>query len=337
MSSSLVEQSALESDDDTDGELDRLAEQDSQPLPSRSIFKVSIQSNQHTLAYLTLGSYENTKAIQDAMECKQFNLIYKILDKMPSNRKLSSVVNKDGQNLFQILFMNFDHSYFSDDKKLLDFIKMLRDRGVDLKVKDAKGRQIMHYVCESQSGRLIKLLQGNFEFDVNERDNEENTPFFLYFKKLQMSHDVHRMKNDEIFYKMVKEYGADLNALYPYGDIFRSIKETDEEEDQFLERMIDVRHSPEKAADPKKPAAKPTSYMCPLVFYYVLREAKRRAFEQRYDAIRYLVDLGANFKSRDSEGRDVYMLSVMRNHTKIFEYLVSLSEKAGIELDAVDN
>lgn len=337
MSSSLAEPSAPDSDEETDEELDRWAEQDRQPLPSRSIFKLSIESDQHTLAYLTLGSYENTKAIQDAMECKQFNLIYKILDKIPANRKLSSVVNKDSQNLFQTLFKNFDHNYFSDDKKLLEFIDMLKRRGVDLEVKDAKGQQIMHYVCESQSGRLIKLLREHFEFDVNERDNEQNTPFFLYFKKLQMSHDVQRMKTDEIFYKMVKEYGADLNALYPYGDAFRSIKETDGEEDQFLERMIDLKHCPEKAPDPEKQAAKPTSYMCPLVFYYVLRESQRRAFEQRYDAIRHLVDLGANFTSRDSEGRDVFMLSVMRNNTKIFEFVVSLSEKAGINLDAVDN
>ena len=78
---------------------------------------------------------------------------------------------------------------------------------------------------------------------------------------------------------MVKEYGADLNALYPYGDVFRSIKESDDEEDQFLERMIDVIHRPEKRADAKKAESKPTSYMCPLIFYYVLRETRRKAFD----------------------------------------------------------
>ena len=30
---------------------------------------------------------------------------------------------------------------------------------------------------------------------------------------------------------MLKDYGADINGLYPYGQIFRSIKETDSEED----------------------------------------------------------------------------------------------------------
>ena len=77
---------------------------------------------------------------------------------------------------------------------------------------------------------MIKLLLKNFKFDVNLRDNLYNTPFFLYFKKLQLAHDVNRLKYDEVFTSMLKDYGAEINGLYPYGDIFRSIKETDDEE-----------------------------------------------------------------------------------------------------------
>ena len=72
------------------------------------------------------------------------------------------------------------------------------------------------------------------------RDNDQNTPFFLYFKKLQLTHDVGRLKYDDIFTSMIKQYGADINALYPYADIFRSVKEKDSEEDQFILRMIDI-------------------------------------------------------------------------------------------------
>ena len=61
-------------------------------------------------------------------------------------------------------------------------------RGVDINIKDNKGRQIIHQVCESQNKRLIKLLLKHFKFDINLRDKEENTPFFLYFKKLQLTH-----------------------------------------------------------------------------------------------------------------------------------------------------
>ena len=183
MSSSLVDRRSEEDSDEEDEQLElmQLEKMDNDPWPSRSIFKVSIQNNQHTLAYLTLGRYENTKAIQDAIESKQFNLIYKILDKIPPHEKLNSVVNKDKQNLSQILFRNLDLRHYSDEEKLKDLMQLFQKRGVDLKVKDASGRQIIHYVCESQNKMLIELLM-KFNFDVNERDNQMNTPFFLYFK-----------------------------------------------------------------------------------------------------------------------------------------------------------
>jgi len=75
-----------------------------------------------------------------------------------------------------------------------------------------------------------------------------------------MNHDVHQLKMDDIFYKMVKEYGADLNALYPYDDVFRSIKEADQEEDQFAGRIIDILADPQKAPKKElKDVAKPKS------------------------------------------------------------------------------
>lgn len=134
---------------------------------------------------------------------------------------------------------------------------------------------------------------------------------------------------------MLKDYKADINALYPYGDIFRSISEHDPEEDQYVQRMIDIKEFPEKAADPKKPQAKVSSYMCPIVYYYILREGNLG--DQRYEAIKELVDRGSKFTVRDSEGRDAYMLGAIRNHFKILEYLFSLSEIAGKEGDAIDN
>ena len=99
--------------------------------------------------------------------------------------------------------------------------------------------------------------------------------------------------------------------------------------------MIDIKEFPEKAADPKKPQAKVSSYMCPIVYYYILREGNLG--DQRYEAIKELVDRGSKFTVRDSEGRDAYMLGAIRNHFKILEYLFSLSEIAGKEGDAIDN
>ena len=99
--------------------------------------------------------------------------------------------------------------------------------------------------------------------------------------------------------------------------------------------MIDIKESPEKAAHKDKPQAKATSYMCPIVYYYILREG--RGFDQRYEAIKELVDRGARFTVRDSEGRDAYMLTAIRNHYKILEYLFSISDIAGKEVDAIDN
>ena len=75
--------------------------------------------------------------------------------------------------------------------------------------------------------------------------------------------------------------------------------------------------------------------MCPIIFYYVLREG--HGFHNRFEGIKELVNLAAKFTDRDSEGRDFYMLSAIRNNSKILEYLFGLSEKAGKEVDSIDN
>ena len=57
-------------DSDSDSELDKWIERDSEPMISRSIFKVAIQNSMFSLAYLTLSEYDCTKALEDVIQSR---------------------------------------------------------------------------------------------------------------------------------------------------------------------------------------------------------------------------------------------------------------------------
>lgn len=83
-----------------------LSLEDEQPQKC-SIFKLAIMSNQDGLAYLTLSTYDLTKAFIDAIESKLFQFCFKIDRKINKSKMLGNMTNERGENLIHILLRNY--------------------------------------------------------------------------------------------------------------------------------------------------------------------------------------------------------------------------------------
>lgn len=109
---------------------------------------------------------------------KQFQVIPKIIEKIPSNIKLN-FVNAEGQTLLHDFVLNFVGSDTNTDKDLEQLVTLLISRGVDIYRKDNLKRTVLWY-C-SQNLQLVKFFTTYYKFDVNERDSNGVSPFFNFF------------------------------------------------------------------------------------------------------------------------------------------------------------
>ena len=95
---------------------------------------------------------------------KQFQVIPKIIEKIPSNIKLN-FVNAEGQTLLHDFVLNFVGSDTNTDKDLEQLVTLLISRGVEIYRKDNLKRTVLWY-C-SQNLQLVKFFTTYYTLDFS--------------------------------------------------------------------------------------------------------------------------------------------------------------------------
>ncbi|CAD8139697.1 unnamed protein product [Paramecium pentaurelia] len=125
--------------------------------------------------------YEFVKAIQDAINANQFQLVLTLLMKVKNEKDLSKL-NSNGQNLFH-LFALYSAQVAQDLK--LEIIEQFEQKNISPYVQDIYQKLPLHYAISKNNDSLVEYFLYNRKCDPNLMDNTENNAFTLLFQRNQ--------------------------------------------------------------------------------------------------------------------------------------------------------
>ncbi|CAD8047889.1 unnamed protein product [Paramecium primaurelia] len=145
-----------------------------------SYFSQAIKFGWQGVAYLLISDgYEFVKAIQDAINANQFQLVLTLLMKVKNIRDVQRLDEK-GQNLYH-LFAKFSSNVKSDLK--LEIIEEFETKEISPYLQDSLLKTPLHYAAENQDQFLINYFLQTKKCDPNIMDSTQNNPFTILLQK----------------------------------------------------------------------------------------------------------------------------------------------------------
>ncbi|CAD8137177.1 unnamed protein product [Paramecium octaurelia] len=145
-----------------------------------SYFSQAIKFGWQGVAYLLISDgYEFVKAIQDAINANQFQLVLTLLMKVKNITDVQRLDEK-GQNLFH-LFAKYSSSVNFDLKQ--EIIEEFEAKQISPYLQDINLKTPFHYAAENQDQQLINYFLLKRKCDPNIMDSTQNNPFTILLQK----------------------------------------------------------------------------------------------------------------------------------------------------------
>ncbi|CDW79015.1 nad(+) adp-ribosyltransferase-3 [Stylonychia lemnae] len=265
-----------------------------------NLFRYIIRNQVQQLEKLFIeNQYDRIQMVVDYICEGQIAKLFQVIEthfKNVAGAKGSILIQKNekGQNLIHVLAKNAH--LIKNISELTKFYQMLVKEGVDPKELDNKGRSALHLAVKSGNIHLIQFLVDVELFDVNQIDNQGTNSINQLLKG-----DRIVTANKSILIYLIKK-GGDSNNIYNERLYQPLIKEEDGIFEELKQDLLEE------------------TYKTTSVIHAIRHESKNR------DNIRVILKKllkHANPSIQDSDGKDAFFYTAIRNHYNTFNFIVN--------------
>lgn len=260
-----------------------------------NLFRYAIRNQLAQLEKLLIAQkYDRVQMLVDYICEGQIDKLFKVIEQhfKEEGAKGSIMIQKNdkGQNLIHVMARN--GHLIKDIGQLSKLYKQMVEEGVNPKEVDCKGRTALHLAVRSGNLHLIKFLIDVEGFAVNEQDKRGANAICTLLKGDRI------LKAAPNLLEVLIKAGGDPNALYGES-MYQSAQHPHYQEER-------------KEGD---------RYRTTCVIHAIRHESKNR------DNIKNILKIllqHANFGLQDSDGRDAFMYTAIRNHMNTFNFILDV-------------